>query len=263
MRPLAASRRQGGPARQTDGPGRLPANHVSVPAGMDRPQAVQIEPQRQCPEPVEVRGQFTARHLPHGFGMLVGVLLVVRPEVFVRLLGIGGMESQRVEFVVAHDCKGCPGLDHRPNDLQRLTNLWPAVDEVAEEDGLAFGMLIHALLPRVAQSLQKLLQGVSVAVDVADEVVHVGSRGMAATSAEGIIEPRLYRCWLLRHPIVLLLPMESSCYTAGHSPTCDLPAEGWYSRGLGLPVPETRTVLVRPCEQRRCAAYVAETLFDR
>jgi len=43
---------------------------------------------------------------------------------------------------------------------------------VAEEDGLTFWMPVDALLPRVAELLQQPFEGVSMAVDVADEVVH-------------------------------------------------------------------------------------------
>jgi hypothetical protein len=48
----------------------------------------------------------------------------------------------------------------------------PTVDEVAEEDRLPLGIPADALLPRVAELLEEPFEGVSVAVDVADEVVH-------------------------------------------------------------------------------------------
>jgi hypothetical protein len=54
-----------------------------------------------------------------------------------------------------------------------------AVDEVAEKDGLAFGVLVDALVPGVAQLLEESLEGVSVAVDIADQVVHVYEGGYA------------------------------------------------------------------------------------
>jgi len=83
------------------------------------------------------------------------------------------VKSQGIEFVVTHHREGRPGVDHRPDDLQRLPNLGPAVDEVAEEDRLAFGVAVYALLPGVAKLPEQPFEGVSVAVDVADEVVHV------------------------------------------------------------------------------------------
>jgi hypothetical protein len=48
----------------------------------------------------------------------------------------------------------------------------PTVDEAAEEDRLPVGVPVDALLPRVAELLEERFEGVSVAVDVADEVVH-------------------------------------------------------------------------------------------
>ena len=55
-------------------------------------------------------------------------------EVAVWLFWMWGMKSQGVEFVVAHDCKGCPGVDHGPDDLKGFPDLGAAVDEVTEED---------------------------------------------------------------------------------------------------------------------------------
>jgi hypothetical protein len=104
--------------------------------------------------------------------VLLAVLLVVRPEVFARAVGISRVESESIQFVVAHDCKGRPRVDHRPNELQRLANLWSTVDEVAEEDRLSLGMAIDAHSAGVTELLQEPLGGVSVAADVTDEVVH-------------------------------------------------------------------------------------------
>jgi hypothetical protein len=104
--------------------------------------------------------------------MLVAVVLVVGPEVLAGPFAMGRMEGQGVEFVVAHDRESSARLDHRPDDLERLVDLGAAVDEVAEENGLAVGVPVNAVLPRVAERLQELLESVSVAVDVADQVMH-------------------------------------------------------------------------------------------
>jgi hypothetical protein len=141
---------------------------------VDHPQAVEIEPERKGAEPVEVRGQFAGRNLPHRLGVLMRVLLVMGAEVFARAAGIGRMECQGIEFMVAHDGLGCAGLHHRPDDLQRLANLGSTVDEVAEEDRLAVGVPIDALLAGVPELLEQPFEGGSVAVDVTDEVVHAG-----------------------------------------------------------------------------------------
>ena len=116
---------------------------------MDDPQAIEIKPERQRPKPVEVGGQFARRDLPHGLGMLVGVLLVVRPEVFARFAGVGRVESQGVELVVAHHGEGSAGLHHGPDDLESFPDLGAAIDEVAEEDRLPVGVAIDAATPEL------------------------------------------------------------------------------------------------------------------
>ena len=113
-----------------------------------------------------------SRYLPPRFGLLIRVLLVVGPKVAARLFRVWSVKSEGIEFVVAHDRQSRPRVDHGPDDLQRLPYLGAAVDEVAKEDGLAFGMPVDAVVLGIAEFGQELLQGVSVAVDVADEVVH-------------------------------------------------------------------------------------------
>ena len=65
------------------------------------------------------------------------------------------MEGQRVEFVIAHHGQGGARLDHRPHDVERLTDLRAAVDEVAEEHGLAGGMTVDAGAADVAEPAQQ------------------------------------------------------------------------------------------------------------
>lgn len=82
------------------------------------------------------------------------------------------MKSESIEFVVAHDGQSRPGVNHGADYLQRLPDIGAAVDKVTKEDGLAFGMPVDALVFGVAELGEELLQGVSVAVNVADPVVH-------------------------------------------------------------------------------------------
>ena len=89
-----------------------------------------------------------------------------------RLVRIRRVEGQCIEFVVTHDRQSRPGIDHRPDDLQCFPNLGSTVDEVAEEDHPSLWVLVDALLLGVAELPQEPLEGVSVAVDVTDEVVH-------------------------------------------------------------------------------------------
>jgi hypothetical protein len=105
--------------------------------------------------------------------MLAGVLLVMGPEVAVGPVRGGCVKSEGVELVVAHDRQSCPGVDHGPDDLKGLLDLGAPVDEVPEKDGLAFWMPVDPFAAGIAKLAKELLQGVSMAVDVADEVVHM------------------------------------------------------------------------------------------
>lgn len=83
-----------------------------------------------------------------------------------------GVKRQRVEFVIAHDGQSIVLLHHWPNNFQHLPDLWPSVDEVAEKDHFAFGVLVNALCLLVAKNIEQLEQVVGMAVNVADQVVH-------------------------------------------------------------------------------------------
>ena len=88
------------------------------------------------------------------------------------LVRVRGVEGQGVEFVVTHDCQGGASIHHGPNELEGLSDLRAPVNEVAKEDSLAFGVLVDALVPGIAQLPEEPLESISVAVDVADEVMH-------------------------------------------------------------------------------------------
>ena len=68
--------------------------------------------------------------------------------------------------------RACPLLDHGPDDFKHLPNLRATVDEVAEEDHLAFGMAVRHPGLLVAEGFEQLHQFIGMAVNVADQVVH-------------------------------------------------------------------------------------------
>jgi hypothetical protein len=70
------------------------------------------------------------------------------------------------------DGQGFPLFDHGPDDFKHLPNLWPPVDEIAEEDHLAFGMLVRSVGLLVAEEFEELHEFIGMAVNVADQVVH-------------------------------------------------------------------------------------------
>ena len=139
------------------------------------------------------------------------------------LAGVRSMKCQRIEFVVAHDCQGGAGIHHGPDNLEGFPDLGPAVDEVAKKDGLAFRVSVDPLLLGIAESPKEPLEGVSVAVDVTDEVVH----GKAASIASSRI-------------VVLLAIAEE----AGYAPNASCLAYASRAFLLLVPLAVTSSVMV-------------------
>jgi hypothetical protein len=104
--------------------------------------------------------------------VLLDVLGMVGPEVLTRVRLIGCVVGERVELVIAHHGEGRTAVDHRPDDLERLQDPGAAVDEVAEEDGLTIGVAVDAVPLLVSELLEQPLEGIGMAMDIADEVVH-------------------------------------------------------------------------------------------
>ncbi len=76
------------------------------------------------------------------FRIFLGMVAQIRTgSSFVRRV-----ERQRIPFMIAHHGQRLTCFDHRPRNFQRLANLRPAINEIAEEDDLAFGMLIKAVV---------------------------------------------------------------------------------------------------------------------
>ena len=103
--------------------------------------------------------------------MLLDILVVVRPEK--PAIAVGRIERQSIEFVVAHDGKSRAGVDHWSDDLKRLPDLWPSINEVTQKDRLPVRVTIDTVVSRVPELFQEPLKGVGVAVNVADEVVQM------------------------------------------------------------------------------------------
>ena len=93
-------------------------------------------------------------------------------EILAWLIGIWCVIGQSVEFVIAHDGQGKAGVDHGPNDLKSFSDLRASVNEVAQKDSLPLGVLVDALVPRVAECREEFYKLAGMPVDVSDEVVH-------------------------------------------------------------------------------------------
>ena len=113
-----------------------------------------------------------ANHLPQGFPVLPLVLFAVGPDEGAVLAGIGRGVGDGVELVVPHHGQGVASVHHGANDLQGLTDLRSAIDEVPEKHDLPVCSLVCSVASGIAQLTKDLLQFRGVAVDVTDQVVH-------------------------------------------------------------------------------------------
>jgi hypothetical protein len=77
--------------------------------------------------------------------------------------------------VIAHDGQSVVTFNHWPDDFKHVSDVRPSVNEVAEEDHLAFRMTVRSQGLLVAEEFKELHQFIGMAVNVADQVVHLSS----------------------------------------------------------------------------------------
>ena len=144
-----------------------------VPAGMHHPQLVEIKPEWQRPEPFQIVLLLGIGQLVQECLVLMVIPGVVGPQVLTAAGGMLDGVREGIEFVVTHDNQSGAGVDHRLDQLQRPQLFGSAVDEIADEDGCAFGMCVGAGLgvDAVVEAFQPFFQKCCHAVDVADDVV--------------------------------------------------------------------------------------------
>lgn len=156
--------------------GVLPAQRLDqprVPAGVHQTEAPCIDEQRQLVEPVDeiVPIAGVLGKLGQGFVDQPGM-----PRCVFADIGLAaarqrrGDPAQGIVFVVAHDAERLAGFDHVVDDVQRLTNAWPAVDDVAKEQRLTSRVAPHASHPLVSEGVEQAFKGQCTAVHVADDV---------------------------------------------------------------------------------------------
>ena len=87
--------------------------------------------------------------------VLPNVFLSVAAKMFAWGIGIGRVEGEGIEFVVAYHRERHAGLYHRAGDVQPLGDLRAPVDEVAEEDRGAVRVTVDAGPLLVTEVLQQ------------------------------------------------------------------------------------------------------------
>jgi hypothetical protein len=76
---------------------------------------------------------------------------VVIPEVMSGPFRVRRNPRNGVEFVIAEKALRAPGLNHASDDAHRLELLWPAVDQITQENGCPLGMPPDSLQRRVTE----------------------------------------------------------------------------------------------------------------
>jgi hypothetical protein len=116
--------------------------------------------------------EFLRVQLIEGRPMLLLVLRDAATKMFAGRIPIRRVVGQGVEFVIPHDGQGVTAFNHRADDFKHSPNLWSPVDEVAEEDHPVVGTPVRTMSVLVAEEFEELHKFISVAVNVADQVVH-------------------------------------------------------------------------------------------
>ena len=142
-----------------------------VPAGVHHAQSVEVEPQRQGLEPLDVELLLGGTELVEEVAVLLLVFFGVGPQEPTAAGGILDGVGDGVELVVAHHDLGGAGVDHRLDQLQGSQLFAPAIDQIADEDCGALGVGIDATVGAVAEAFQALFKQRCHAVNVADDVI--------------------------------------------------------------------------------------------
>lgn len=138
---------------------------------MDNSNPAKIQSNRQATKPVKCFLQFDIAELFKCCLMLLSAVLGVRSIPFSGLVRALCMKCDRIEFMVAHHRTGCVMFHHVADNVDRVTYLWPTVNEVTAKYGLTVRMSKDTSGFRVSQSLQQCDELVCVAVDVPNHVV--------------------------------------------------------------------------------------------
>jgi hypothetical protein len=149
-------------------------DQAGVPTGMHHAETPGVDKQRQLIEPaleiVPVAGMVFK--LGQGFVQQTRMARrVFADELLAAARWRRGAPAQRVEFVVAHDAQGLPGLDHVVDDVQRLANARATVDDVADEHGHARWMPPDPALLVITEAVKQVFEGQGASVHVTNQVI--------------------------------------------------------------------------------------------
>jgi hypothetical protein len=81
------------------------------------------------------------------------------------------MKGNGIEFVIAHHGICVAGKHHVADEMQCLTDLRSAVDEIAYKNNLSFfGVAVYAKPASISEFLEQAFQGICMAMNIADDV---------------------------------------------------------------------------------------------
>jgi hypothetical protein len=147
-------------------------HRLLIPAGVHDSESIALPPERQRPEPRQVRFHFRGRQLRKRRCVLPMVFVASRPKVGLGACGmVGRVESDGIKLVIAQHCYGSTVLNHRSHGLQRFANRWSTVNEIPKENRFSERVTETVSFVLVPQRCEQLQQLWGMSVDVSDDVV--------------------------------------------------------------------------------------------
>src|SRR5690554_6908229 len=171
-----------------------------VPTGMYYSKFRQVQVHRQSFEPLNhTVVQFAPlTYLLQKGSVLLQVFFDMGTKMFTRVLRVFRSPGYCVEFVVAHHRQSVALLDHVSGNGDGFYLFRAAVYKVTQENNRALGVLPHAIFFTVIHLGEEGFEFSGVAVNIADQVVHLSSLFGISLCAAGPPSPEKLGCVAFR-----------------------------------------------------------------
>ncbi len=105
--------------------------------------------------------------------------------------------TQQLHVMVARHAKRLPGLNHAPDEIDRLDYFWPAIHQIAQKDDPASLRVAPASLSigLVAKLLQEFLQLIQAAMYITDQIERAALSAPVRPERLALDARRLNLCW--------------------------------------------------------------------